>query len=263
MIPTLLALLTLWLSPPAQATPPAQAAQGTTEPADIPVVVPRIVARYPHDRTAFTEGLLWHDGVLVESTGQEGRSEVRRVRLNDGRILARATIPAAQFGEGVALAGNDLVSLTWHDGIAHRWNAKTLKPLGNMRYTGEGWGLTGDATQLIRSDGSDTLRVVEPKTLKDRRLIAVTIRGRPLKDLNELELVDGTILANVWHTPYLVRIDPGSGKVVQIVDLKPIVAEIGATDIEAVANGIAWDAKARRLFVTGKLWPTLFEIALP
>ncbi len=261
MIPTLLTLLALWLAPQQAQSPSAPVAAPAE--ADIPVVVPRIVARYPHDRMAFTEGLLWHDGMLVESTGQEGRSEVRRVRLNDGRILARVAIPPAQFGEGVALAGDELVSLTWHDGVAHRWNAKTLKRLGTLRYSGEGWGLTGDATQLIRSDGSDTLRVVDPKTLKDRRRISVTIRGRPLKDLNELELVDGTILANVWHTPYLVRIDPASGKVVQIVDLGPIVAEIGATDIEAVANGIAWDAKGRRLFVTGKLWPTLFEIALP
>lgn len=232
-------------------------------PTQVPVIVPEVVARYPHDAAAFTEGLLWHDGTLVESVGLTGRSDVRRVDLATGKVRARATIPAAQFGEGVAAWKDTLVSLTWHDGVAHRWNARTLKPLGTLRYRGEGWGLASDRTGFVRSDGSATLFFHDPTTLAERRRVTVTLRGRPVTQLNELEVVDGAILANVWHTPYLLRIDPASGRTTAIVDLTAIVAEVGATDPEAVANGIAWDAGKRRLFVTGKKWPTLFEISLP
>ncbi len=228
-----------------------------------PVVPATVVGRFPHDRTAFTEGLIWHDGALFESVGREGESDVRRVRLADGRVIRRATIPATQFGEGLAAWGNELISLTWHGGIAHRWDAKTLKKRGQSRFASEGWGLTADRTALIQSDGSAVLRFLDPRTLVERRRVTVTLRGRPLDQINELEWVDGTILANVWHQPFVVRIDPASGIVTQIIDLRPIVAEVAAADPEAVANGIAWDAKAKRLFVTGKLWPTLFEVTLP
>lgn len=228
----------------------------------VPMLSATIVARYPHDRTAFTEGLLWHDGALYESTGQERQSDVRRVSLADGKILARARIDPAQFGEGLALWKDQLVSLTWHDGIAHRWDVRTLKPKGQNRYTGEGWGLTSDARGFIQSDGSDSLIMRDPLTLAERSRVTVTIDGRPLRDINELEYVHGAVLANVWHTGFLVRIDPATGKVTAIIDLRPLVAEIAATDPEAVLNGIAWDAKADRLFVTGKYWPTLFEIKI-
>jgi glutamine cyclotransferase len=227
-----------------------------------PLVDATVVARFPHDPTAFTEGLLWHDGALYESVGREGQSDVRRVRLADGRVERRATIPPAEFGEGLAAWKDELVSLTWHGGVAHRWDAKTLKPRGQGRFTGEGWGLTSDGTALIQSDGTATLRFLDPVTLKVRRTSTVTLDGKPLDQINELEWVDGAILANVWHQPYLVRIDSRSGVVTGIVDLRPIVASVPVTDPEAVANGIAWDAKARRLFVTGKLWPTMFEIRL-
>ena len=227
-----------------------------------PVIVPRIVARYAHDRAAFTEGLIWHAGALYESVGLEGQSDVRRVDLATGRVLARARIPAAQFGEGLAAWKGTLVSLTWHDGVAHRWTAG-LKPLGTLRYDGEGWGLTSDARGFVRSDGSATLTFHDPRTLAVTRRLPVTLNGRPTSQINELETVDGHILANVWHTPYLLRIDPASGRVVAVIDLRALVAEVGATDPESVANGIAWDPAKRRLFVTGKRWPTLFEIALP
>jgi glutamine cyclotransferase len=228
----------------------------------VPILSVSIVARYPHDATAFTEGLLWHDGALYESTGKEGQSDVRRVTLRDGRIVARRRIDPAQFGEGVGLWKNELISLTWHDGIAHRWDARTLKPTGTNRYAGEGWGLTSDRDGLIQSDGSASLILRDPRTLAERRRIGVTIDGRPLTQLNELEYVDGAILANVWQTGYLVRIAPGTGRVTAIIDLRPLVAEIGARDRDAVLNGIAWDAAKKRLFVTGKLWPTLFEIRI-
>ncbi len=248
------------LSSAAQAGQAAVAAP--REPTRVPVFSATIVARYPHDRTAFTEGLLWYDGALYESTGQERQSDVRRVSLTDGKILARARIDSAQFGEGLALWKDQLVSLTWHDGIAHRWDVRTLKPKGQNRYTGEGWGLTSDGVSLLQSDGSSDIIVRDPLTLAERKRVVVTIDGRPLRDINELEYVHGALLANVWHTGFLVRIDPATGKVGAVIDLRPLVAEIAATDREAVLNGIAWDAKADRLFVTGKYWPTLFEIKI-
>ncbi len=243
-----------------QAAPAPQTAPAPTSP--IPILTARIVARFPHDTSAFTEGLLFHDGALYESTGMEGRSDVRRVSLADGKVTARARIPASEFGEGLAAWGSELVSLTWHGGVAHRWDIRTLKPRGNGRFTGEGWGLTSDGTQLIQSDGTPTLRFLDPRTLAVRRTVSVTLRGRPLDQVNELEWVDGALLANVWHTPYLVRIDAASGRVTAVIDLRAVVAQVRVTDPEAVANGIAWDVTHRRLFVTGKLWPSVFQIAL-
>ena len=233
-------------------------------PADpsVPVLTARVVARYPHDATAFTQGLLWRGGELYESTGLEGRSEVRRVRLSDGKVLARATLPATQFGEGMALWRGQLISLTWRNGVAHRWDVRTLKRVGGGRFTGEGWGLASDAAGLVHSDGTATLRFLDPATLAVKRQVRVTLRGKPVTELNELEVVDGAVLANVWHTPYLLRIDPGSGKVTAVIDLRPVVAAVGLSDPEAVANGIAWDAEKRRLFVTGKNWPSLFHVEL-
>lgn len=240
----------------------AAAPQAQPEQPPLPVLVARVVHRYPHDPQAFTEGLLFRDGALYESTGQEGRSEVRRVRLADGKVTGRAKIPADQFGEGLASWGGQLISLTWHGGVAHRWDARTLKRVGDGRFTGEGWGLTSDGRRLIQSDGTPTLRFLDPATLAVVRQVGVTIRGKPVAEVNELEMVDGQLLANVWHTPYLLRIDPADGRVTAVIDLRPVVAEVKASDPEAVANGIAWDAAGKRLFVTGKLWPTLFEIAL-
>lgn len=255
---------------PAAAVPQAPSRSGSqATPRPSPAAAPRapllgvtVVARYPHDPTAFTEGLIWRDGALYESVGREGQSDVRRVRPADGKVVARATIPPQQFGEGLAAWKDELISLTWHDGVAHRWDARTLRPRGQSRFAGEGWGLTSDGAALIQSDGTATLRFLDPVTLKERRRISVTLNGRPLDQVNELEWVDGAILANVWHTQYLVRIDPATGKVTAVVDLRPIVAEVAATDPEAVANGIAHDPKDKRLFVTGKLWPTMFEIRL-
>lgn len=248
-------------SPSVSPPPAATAARG--QGAAIPVLVPTVVARYPHDAEAFTEGLVWHRGALYESVGLERRSDVRRVDLASGRVVARAAIPAREFGEGLAVWKDHLVSLTWHDGIAHRWSMPGLKPLGPLGYKGEGWGLTSDGHSLIRSDGSATLTFHDPETMAVRGGIVVTANGKRVTQVNELEWVDGAILANVWHTPYLLRIDPRSGTVTAVIDLSAIVAEVGARDSEAVANGIAWDAAKRRLFVTGKRWPTLFEIALP
>ncbi|MBI0476009.1 glutaminyl-peptide cyclotransferase [Sphingomonas sp. MA1305] len=261
-LPLLLLLPALLGAAPVQVVAPAAPTAATAADTRPQLLLPRIVARFPHDRSAFTEGLIFTDNALFESVGREGVSEVRRVRLEDGRIMARAAIPAAQFGEGLARWGDQLISLTWHDGVAHRWALPNLKKAGEGRFPGEGWGLASETGGLIESDGSATLKRFDPKTLRVTGKLAVTIDGRPLDQLNELEVVDGQILANVWRTPWLVRIDPVSGKVTAVVDLRAIVAEVNATDPEAVANGIAWDAKGRRLFVTGKLWPTVFEVKL-
>ena len=257
-----LAIALLAAAPQAAPAPtPAPAAAAVVQQPPVPVLTARIVARHPHDTGAFTEGLIWRNDALYESIGLEGRSEVRRVTL-DGRITARARIPANEFGEGLAAWGGELVSLTWHGGVAHRWDLRTLKAKGGGRFTGEGWGLASDASGFVQSDGTPTLRFLDPRTLAVRRTVQVTLRGQPVAQINELEVIDGAILANVWHTPYLLRIDPASGRATAVVDLRPVVAQVHVTDPEAVANGIAWDPARRRLFVTGKLWPTLFEIAL-
>jgi glutamine cyclotransferase len=263
MIALLALLLSFGQAAPAPAQQAAPAPQTAPAAPQVPILPVTIVARHPHDANAFSQGLIWHDGALYESLGQPGRSEVRRVDLATGKVLARSAIPPAQFGEGLAAWRDQLISLTWHDGVAHRWRARDLKRLGQFRYTGEGWGLAADATALYLSDGTDAIRVLDPATFAERRRIPVTLRGGPLDQLNELEVIDGRLYANVWHTPYLVRIDPATGQVDAIVDLRPLVREVAAADPEAVANGIAWDAKGRRLFVTGKLWPTLFEVRLP
>ncbi len=246
--------------PAAQPTPTVPAASA---PAPVPLYTLQVVARFPHDPTAFTQGLLWHAGALYESTGKEGRSEIRRVGLNDGRVLARRAIPSQlQFGEGMALWKATLVSLTWKDGVAYRWNAKTLKPEGQRRYAGEGWGLTAATDALVLSDGTSALRFLDPDTLAEKRRVTVTVRGRPLDQLNELEMVDGEILANVWRADFIVAIDPRDGRVTKVIDASALKTEVRPTDTDAVLNGIAWDAQARRMFVTGKLWPTLFEVRL-
>lgn len=244
-----LALLALLLAGPA--------------PAAVPVEPAQVVRAYPHDPRAFTEGLFFHDGLLYESTGMPGRSSIRIVDLATGRVLRHVDIAAPSFGEGIVRWGDQIVSLTWREGRGWRWSLRGLTRLSAWSYPGEGWALTSDGTSLIMSDGTASLRFLDPATLKERRRLAVTYEGRPLPQLNELEYVDGEILANVWMTDRIVRIDPASGRVVGMIDLAALHARVGTSDPDAVANGIAWDARTRRLFVTGKDWPTLFEIAPP
>lgn len=241
---------------PAAAATPAAASDG------VPVYAAIVRNRFPHDASAFTEGLLWCDGALYESTGEVGESDIRRVDLANGKVVARAAIPPTLFGEGIACWKKSLLSVTWQTGVGFRWALPSIKRSGDLRYTGEGWGMTSDATHIILSDGTPTLRLMDPPSFRERGRIAVTLNGRPLRNLNEVEYVRGEILANVWMSGFIVRIDPASGKVTGIIDLRPLVAEIAATDPDAVANGIAYDAASDRLFVTGKRWPTLFEIGI-
>lgn len=233
--------------------------------ADAPLTVApaQVLERLPHDSAAFTEGFFVAGGVFYESTGQVGRSFIRKVDPATGKVLKQVSVPAPYFGEGIAPVGGQIVSLTWQNGLGFRWRAADLARLGSFRYKGEGWGLASDGPLLVMSDGTPTLRVLDPKTLAVKRTIAVKLRGEPLADLNEIEIVDGEILANVWHANAIVRIDPATGAVKGLIDVSALVREVAPTDPEAVPNGIAWDKAKRRLYVTGKLWPTVFRIAWP
>jgi glutaminyl-peptide cyclotransferase len=229
----------------------------------VPIYDFEVVHAYPHDRGAFTEGLFYLDGFLYESTGLEGHSSIRKVRIDTGAVLQQVDIPAEYFGEGIVNWHDQLISLTWKSQVGFVFDRATLKKQKEFHYDGEGWALTQDGKQLIMSDGTPNLRFLNPTTLKETRRITVTLEGRPLNDVNELEWVKGEIYANVWHTNSIVRIDPRSGNVVGIINLAGILAPtIRLEGPDAVLNGIAYDAKGDRLFVTGKNWPTLFEIRL-
>lgn len=222
-----------------------------------------VIAIYPHDAGAFTQGLFFSEGRLFESTGQRGESAIREVDLATGKVKREVKLSAQYFGEGSTAWGKTIVSLTWQHGKGFRWDRDSFRQLGEFAYTGEGWGLTQDGESLILSDGTSALRFLDPETFAERRRITVTWRGRPVNQLNELEYVRGAILANIWHTDMIVRIDPASGAITGVIDLGDIAASVATPDSEAVLNGIAWDDKAGKLYVTGKRWPKLFEIALP
>lgn len=227
----------------------------------LPVQGYSIVKSYPHDRDAFTQGLQYLDGLLYEGTGLNGRSSIRKVKLETGEVLQRRDIPNQYFGEGIAVWKSELFQLTWQSGTGFVYDLQTFSPRRRFSYTGEGWGLTRDETGLIMSDGTDALRFLDPATLKERRRVRVTAGGVPVRDLNELEYVKGEVLANVWMTDRIARIDPKSGRVTGWIDLTGLLSprERAAAD---VLNGIAYDGQGDRLFVTGKLWPRLFEIKL-
>ncbi len=231
--------------------------------AAIPVLGVKVVHVYPHDRTAFTEGLFYRDGYLYESTGLNGRSQIRKVDLASGRVLQSRKISAAYFGEGIVAWRSRLIQLTWSSHIGFVDDLATFRELGRFAYPGEGWGLTEDGRNLIMSDGTSQLRILDPETLKELRRINVTADGEPVANLNELEWVNGEILANVWLTNRIARIDPANGHVTAWIDLSGLIgpSEVGG-DPDAVPNGIAYDSEHDRLFVTGKLWPRLFEVRL-
>jgi glutaminyl-peptide cyclotransferase len=220
-----------------------------------------VVAIHPHDPGAFTQGLVWSNGRLFESTGLVGRSSLREVELESGTVLRQVDLNPPLFGEGLALVGDELVQLTWQDQRALRWRTTTFAPLGEFRYEGEGWGLCFDGTSLISSDGTNRLAVRDPKTFAVKRSVAVTDRGRPLHSLNELECVDGSVWANVYGTERIVRIDPGSGRVTGEVDASGLLRREEAARAD-VLNGIAWVPERGTFLLTGKLWPSIFEVRL-
>jgi glutamine cyclotransferase len=227
----------------------------------LPVYGYQIVRVYPHDPMAFTQGLQYVDGFLYEGTGLNGRSSIRKVKLETGEVVQRRSVSQEYFGEGITVWKSDLIELTWQSHVAFVYDRRTFEPKKRFAYPGEGWGLTHDGTNLIMSDGTDALRVLDPVTFAEKRRIKVTATGMPLRNLNELEYVKGEIFANVWMTDYLVRVAPDTGRVAGYVDLRGLLtpAERAATD---VLNGVAYDESHDRLFVTGKLWPKLFEIRL-
>lgn len=222
----------------------------------------QIVNVFPHDAEAYTQGLLFTDGVLLESTGREGQSSLRRVEVQTGKVLHQVNVPRPYFAEGLALLNGKLYQLTWQHGVGFIYDAATFNKLGEFKFSGEGWGLTTDGNSLILTDGSHRIRFLDPETFAVRKTISVLDGGRVIDSLNELEFVKGEILANIWYDERIARIDPNSGRVNGWINLAGLREASGATDEEGVLNGIAYDAAGDRLFVTGKLWPKLFEIRL-
>jgi len=224
----------------------------------------RINHTYPHDPHAFTQGLVFVDGHLYESTGINGQSSLHMIDLDTGRILQEQPVDSKYFGEGLTVWGSTLVQLTWESHIALVYDRFSFRPLRTLSYAGEGWGLTQDGKSLILSDGTPILRFFDPATFKEVRRITVKDRGKPVTDINELEYVQiggrGQVYANIWHSDRIARISPETGKVLGWIDLKGLLASGERSSAEAVLNGIAWDSAHHRLFVTGKLWPKLFEI---
>lgn len=221
-----------------------------------------IVATYPHDRAAFTQGLVYRDGFLYESTGLNGRSSLRKVNLESGEVVQRRTVDSKYFAEGLTDWKNRLIQITWQSGTALTYDLESFEGTGEFSYRGEGWGITHDGHKLIMSDGSATLRYLDPETHQETGTLEVTYEGKPLANLNELEFVRGRILANVWQSNSIVVIDPASGRVTAQIDLPNLLTASDRTTPVDVLNGIAYDPKKDRLFVTGKFWPKLFEIHL-
>ena len=240
----------------------AQATPAVDEP-PIATYAYKVVHTYPHDPNAYTEGLFFLKGYLYESTGLEGHSSIRKVRLESGDIVLTHDLPPQYFGEGITYWGNRLIGLTWKSQVGFTYNLHTFAVEGEFKYPGEGWALTRNDHEIIMSDGTSQLRVLDPKTLHERRRIRVTAHGRPVDQLNELEWVQGTILANIWQTNRIAQINPDTGEIVAWIDLTGLLPARdripGHTD---VLNGIAYDEANGRLFVTGKFWPKLFEIQI-
>jgi glutamine cyclotransferase len=228
----------------------------------LPVYGYRVVNVYPHDRQAFTQGLIWCDGFLYEGTGLHGASSLRKVRLETGRVVEQHSLDRQYFGEGITEWGGRLLQLTWNSNLGFVYDRAGLKVRGTFRYPGEGWGLTHDRDRLIMSDGTATLRFLDPKTFRETGRLNVQNGGAPLADLNELEFVRGEIFANVYRTDLIARISPKTGAVTGWIDLSGLLPEADRRIPVDVLNGIAYDAGGNRLFVTGKLWPKLFEIEL-
>ncbi len=228
----------------------------------VPDYTYEVVNTFPHQRNAFTQGLVFLDGTLLESTGLNGESSLRRVDLQTGNVLQRAEVPSEYFAEGLAALNGKLYQLTWQNRKAFVYDLHSFQPEGEFTYEGEGWGLTTDGHWLIMSDGTDQIRFLDPATFKENRRITVTAHGQPVDRLNELEYVKGEIFANVWGTDFVVRINPATGEVVGVINFTGLLAKEDRDQSTDVLNGIAYDPAGDRLFVTGKRWPKLFEVRL-
>lgn len=226
----------------------------------------KVIHAYPHDPQAFTQGLVYHDGFLYEGTGRNGQSSLRKVHLETGEVLQKIDVPQEYFGEGIAFNKNEIIQLTWLSHTGFVYDAADFHLLRQFSYPGEGWGLaTGTApgkTELFMSDGTSEIRVLDPATLAEKRRFIVRDGGKPIDQLNELEVVEGELFANIWNTDKIARISPQTGKVLGWINLKGLLSPMYRLEPGAVLNGIAYDPARKRLFVTGKLWPQLYEIRL-
>jgi glutamine cyclotransferase len=229
-----------------------------------PVQSFKVVATFPHDTSAFTQGLVFADGQFYESTGLEGESTLRRVEIATGKTLQRIDVPKPYFAEGLALVGDELLQLTWQHKIGFVYDKTTFKQKRTFSYKTEGWGIAYDgASQLVMSDGSDTLTFLDPKTLAPGRTLAVRDAGTPVGNLNELEWIEGEIWANVWTTNRIARISPNTGEVSSWVNFDGLWPPSQRTPPADVLNGIAYDKATRRIFITGKKWPRLYQVSVP
>jgi glutaminyl-peptide cyclotransferase len=228
----------------------------------VPVYTYNVNNVFPHDRQASTQGLVYEDGFLYESTGLHGRSSLRQVELETGNILQFHALPDDYFGEGLTLYGDRLIQLTWFSRLGFVYDKESFALLRTFAYPTEGWGLTHDGQRLIMSDGSATLYFLDPDTLTQVGLVPVTVGGMPVTGLNELEYIQGSVYANIWRTDRVARIDPGSGEITAWIDLSGLLGPEDLDQPVGVLNGIAYDPEGERLFVTGKLWPKIFEIEL-
>jgi glutamine cyclotransferase len=271
------ALVGLWLSAAAAspaAAPSAEPSSGVSPPvASLPSPVAsytpierltwQTVSVRPHDTTAWTEGLLLDGSDLYESTGRVGESTIRQVDPMTGAIIRSAPLPDDLYGEGLALVDDHFIQLTWKDGEALIWDAATLTQTGSFHYAGEGWGLCYDGTRLVMSDGSSTLTFRDPQTFEIVGTVGVTAQGQPVDQLNELECADGSVWANIWETPYIARIDPASGAITGALDTTGIITpDPSVADAGAVLNGIAHDPVRDTFLLTGKRWPSMFEVRI-
>lgn len=235
---------------------------GRTSDAKVPIYTFEVINAWPHDKGAFTQGLEIHQGSLYESTGRNGASTLRQVELETGRVLRKVEVPQAYFAEGLTIFHGKIYQLTWQSHKGFIYDLASFQPLGEFSYEGEGWGLTHDDRSLIMSDGTNLIRFLDPVNYKTERAIKVYDGDRPLTKLNELEYIHGEIYANIWETDWIVRIDPQTGKILGWIDLKDLLSRADRSAQTDVLNGIAYDGASNRLFVTGKLWPKLFQIRL-
>ncbi len=230
-------------------------------PQDIPY---RIVAKYPHPPGSFTQGLVFESGYLYESTGRYGLSRLRKIRLETGEILQEFPLDQNFFGEGITIYKDRIIQLTWRSRIGFVYDKKSFRLLGSFRYPAriEGWGITTDGEHLIMSDGSNRLYFLDPESFMVRSRLEVVDNEKPVYNINELEYIEGAIYANVWQSPKIIKIDPRSGQVTAIIDLNDIVPSEYRGHTDYVLNGIAYDPGGKRFFVTGKMWPYVFEVEL-
>ena len=228
----------------------------------VPQYTYQVVHVYPHDRTAFTEGLEYHDGFLYESTGLNRRSTLRKVKLETGEVVQEIPLASQYFGEGIAILGDEIAQLTYKTEVGFVYSLKDFHLLRQFTYKGEGWAMTHTATTVYMDDGTDEIRLWDPKTLAERRRIKVHDGARSINNVNELEYVEGELYANIWQTDRIARISPTTGAITGWIDMSGLLSPMYRNGTEDVLNGIAYDAARKRLFVTGKLWPNLFEVKI-